>query len=188
MTQAEVADEFIALLKKNGLLTSYGDTVEKYIAKERKPLLENSRNIEEYIHKVNDSEKIIRIDIGGHTAPCHSYYSDRTNVIGKANVIFNTYFNDKYANDIKSAIDNSKKLLIRYIKSSMTRPILDYYGSYTKAREALYNNICDDMLEVDVPFSTVIPMFGKKRNGNEIIHWCEMLKGFGKFYTNIMST
>ena len=117
ITQRELVDEFMQFLKHNDLLDNYRELLyeriyDSYTNDTNFLLFSGSDTIEEYIHKVNDGNPILDIDIAFMTSDIktkHCPSSRNINDIFYIGNDFKHHFMWKYKKELAAMLENGKK-------------------------------------------------------------------------------
>lgn len=192
ITQRELVDEFIGFLTDKELLDKYREMLceridDSYLDEPHVLLFNESDTIEEYIHKVNDGKPILDIDIAIMTSDIKTKrYPSLKNIqnifcIGNE---FKYYFKCNHKQEVAAMLENGKKLLIRFLKSSEKKFAIERFVEGTNAlstimkpKNTIYNNI---------PTTTFIPMLNKVSNQGEFDMVMEVKSDFINYYIEHM--
>ena len=173
ITQRELADEFIGFLTDKELLDKYRELLyeriyDSYTNDTNFLLFSGSDTIEEYIHKVNDGNPILDIDIAFMTSDIktkHCPSSRNINDIFYIGNDFKHHFMWKYKKELAAMLENGKKLLIRFLKSNEMKFTIE---RLVKDMDALSDIMTPKtLLYKNVPSTIFSPMFNKVSNQGE---------------------
>lgn len=173
ITQRELVDEFIQFLKYNCLSDNYQELLteriyDSYPNDTNFLLFSGSDTIEEYIHKVNDGNPILDIDIAFMTSDIkteHCPSSRNINDIFYIGNDFKHHFIWKHKKELAAMLENGKKLLIRFLKSKEMKFTIEKFimdtnalGAIMNPKKTMYNNI---------PTTIFAPMLNRVSNQGE---------------------
>ena len=173
ITQRELVDEFIGFLTDKELLDKYRELLyeriyDSYTNDTNFLLFSGSDTIEEYIHKVNDGNPILDIDIAFMTSDIktkHCPSSRNINDIFYIGNDFKHHFMWKYKKELAAMLENGKKLLIRFLKSNEMKFTIEKFvrdtnalGAIMNTKKTMYNNI---------PTTIFAPMLNRVSNQGE---------------------
>ena len=173
ITQRELADEFIGFLTDKELLDKYREMLceridDSYTNDTNFLLFSGSDTIEEYIHKVNDGNPILDIDIAFMTSDIkteHCPSSRNIQNILRISNNFEHFFRCKYEKEIAAMLENGKKLLIRFLKSNEMKFTIERLVNDMDALSAIMTP--KTLLYKNVPSTIFSPMFNKVSNQGE---------------------
>ena len=192
ITQRELVDEFMQFLKHNDLLDNYRELLyeriyDSYTNDTNFLLFSGSDTIEEYIHKVNDGNPILDIDIAFMTSDIktkHCPSSRNINDIFYIGNDFKHHFMWKYKKELAAMLENGKKLLIRFLKSKKMKFTIEKFvmdtnalGAIMNTKKTMYNNI---------PTTIFAPMLNKVSNQGEFDIVMDVKSDFIKYYIEYM--
>ena len=192
ITQRELVDEFMQFLKHNDLLDNYRELLyeriyDSYTNDTNFLLFSGSDTIEEYIHKVNDGNPILDIDIAFMTSDIkteHCPSSRNINDIFYIGNDFKHHFMWKYKKEIAAMLENGKKLLIRFLKSKKMKFTIEKFvrdtnalGAIMNTKKTMYNNI---------PTTIFAPMLNRVSNQGEFDIVMDVKSDFINYYIEYM--
>ena len=182
ITQRELADEFMQFLKHNDLLDKYRELLceriyDSYTNDTNFLLFSGSDTIEEYIHKVNDGNPILDIDIAFMTSDIkteHCPSSRNINDIFYIGNDFKHHFMWKYKKELAAMLENGKKLLIRFLKSNEMKFTIERLVNDMDALSAIMTP--KTLLYKNVPSTIFSPMFSRINNQVEfdMVVWAKI--------------
>lgn len=189
ITQRELVDEFMQFLKHNDLLDNYRELLyeriyDSYTNDTNFLLFSGSDTIEEYIHKVNDGNPILDIDIAFMTSDIktkHCPSSRNINDIFYIGNDFKHHFMWKYKKELAAMLENGKKLLIRFLKSNEMKFTIEKFvmdtnalGAIMNTKKTMYNNI---------PTTIFAPMLNRVSNQVEFDIVMDVKSDFINYFT-----
>ena len=188
ITQRELVDEFMQFLKHNDLLDNYRELLceridDSYTNDTNFLLFSGSDTIEEYIHKVNDGNPILDIDIAFMTSDIkteHCPSSRNINDIFYIGNDFKHHFMWKYKKELAAMLENGKKLLIRFLKSNEMKFTIERLVKDMDALSAIMTP--KTLLYKNVPSTIFSPMFNKVSNQGEFDIVMDVKSDFIKYY------
>ena len=192
ITQRELVDEFIGFLTDKELLDKYRELLyeriyDSYTNDTNFLLFSGSDTIEEYIHKVNDGNPILDIDIAFMTSDIkteHCPSSRNINDIFYIGNDFKHHFMWKYKKELAAMLENGKKLLIRFLKSNEMKFTIE---RLVKDMDALSDIMTPKtLLYKNVPSTIFSPMFNKVSNQGEFDMVMDVKSDFIKYYIEHM--
>ena len=192
ITQRELVDEFMQFLKHNDLLDNYRELLyeriyDSYTNDTNFLLFSGSDTIEEYIHKVNDGNPILDIDIAFMTSDIkteHCPSSRNINDIFYIGNDFKHHFMWKYKKELAAMLENGKKLLIRFLKSNEMKFTIERLVKDMDALSAIMTP--KTLLYKNVPSTIFSPMFNKVSNQGEFDIVMDVKSDFIKYYIEYM--
>lgn len=192
ITQRELVDEFMQFLKHNDLLDNYRELLyeriyDSYTNDTNFLLFSGSDTIEEYIHKVNDGNPILDIDIALMTSDIKTKrYPSLKNIqnILRISNNFEHFFRCKYEKEIDAMLENGKKLLIRFLKSNEMKFTIERLVNDMDALSAIMTP--KTLLYKNVPSTIFSPMFNKVSNQGEFDMVMDVKSDFIKYYIEYM--
>ena len=192
ITQRELVDEFMQFLKYNDLLDNYRELLyeriyDSYTNDTNFLLFSGSDTIEEYIHKVNDGNPILDIDIAFMTSDIkteHCPSSRNINDIFYIGNDFKHHFMWKYKKELAAMLENGKKLLIRFLKSNEMKFTIERLVKDMDALSAIMTP--KTLLYKNVPSTIFSPMFNKVSNQGEFDIVMDVKSDFIKYYIEHM--
>ena len=192
ITQRELVDEFMQFLKHNDLLDNYRELLyeriyDSYTNDTNFLLFSGSDTIEEYIHKVNDGNPILDIDIAFMTSDIkteHCPSSRNINDIFYIGNDFKHHFMWKYKKELAAMLENGKKLLIRFLKSNEMKFTIERLVNDMDALSAIMTP--KTLLYKNVPSTIFSPMFNKVSNQGEFDMVMDVKSDFIKYYIEHM--
>ena len=192
ITQRELADEFIGFLTDKELLDKYREMLceriyDSYTNDTNFLLFSGSDTIEEYIHKVNDGNPILDIDIAFMTSDIkteHCPSSRNINDIFYIGNDFKHHFMRKYKKELAAMLENGKKLLIRFLKSNEMKFTIERLVKDMDALSAIMTP--KTLLYKNVPSTIFSPMFNKVSNQGEFDIVMDVKSDFIKYYIEHM--
>ena len=188
ITQRELVNEFMQFLKHNDLLDNYRELLyeriyDSYTNDTNFLLFSGSDTIEEYIHKVNDGNPILDIDIAFMTSDIktkHCPSSRNINDIFYIGNDFKHHFMWKYKKELAAMLENGKKLLIRFLKSNEMKFTIEKFvmdtnalGAIMSPKKTMYNNI---------PTTIFAPMLNRVSNQGEFDIVMDVKSDFINYY------
>ena len=188
ITQRELVDEFMQFLKHNDLLDNYRELLyeriyDSYTNDTNFLLFSGSDTIEEYIHKVNDGNPILDIDIAFMTSDIktkHCPSSRNINDIFYIGNDFKHHFMWKYKKELAAMLENGKKLLIRFLKSNEMKFTIERLVKDMDALSAIMTP--KTLLYKNVPSTIFSPMFNKVSNQGEFDIVMDVKSDFINYY------
>ena len=192
ITQRELVDEFMQFLKHNDLLDNYRELLyeriyDSYTNDTNFLLFSGSDTIEEYIHKVNDGNPILDIDIAFMTSDIktkHCPSSRNINDIFYIGNDFKHHFMWKYKKELAAMLENGKKLLIRFLKSNEMKFTIERLVKDMDALSAIMTP--KTLLYKNVPSTIFSPMFNKVSNQGEFDIVMDVKSDFINYYIEHM--
>lgn len=192
ITQRELVDEFIGFLTDKELLDKYREMLceridDSYPDEPHVLLFNESDTIEEYIHKVNDGNPILDIDIAFMTSDIktkHCPSSRNINDIFYMGNDFKHHFMWKYKKELAAMLENGKKLLIRFLKSNEMKFTIERLVKDMDALSAIMTP--KTLLYKNVPSTIFSPMFNKVSNQGEFDIVMDVKSDFIKYYIEYM--
>ena len=192
ITQRELVDEFIGFLTDKELLDKYREMLceriyDSYTNDTNFLLFSGSDTIEEYIHKVNDGNPILDIDIAFMTSDIKTKrYPSLKNIqnILRISNNFEHFFRCKYEKEIDAMLENGKKLLIRFLKSNEMKFTIERLVNDMDALSAIMTP--KTLLYKNVPSTIFSPMFNKVSNQGEFDMVMDVKSDFINYYIEHM--
>ena len=192
ITQRELVDEFMQFLKHNDLLDNYRELLyeriyDSYTNDTNFLLFSGSDTIEEYIHRVNDGNPILDIDIAFMTSDIkteHCPSSRNINDIFYIGNDFKHHFMWKYKKELAAMLENGKKLLIRFLKSNEMKFTIERLVNDMDALSAIMTP--KTLLYKNVPSTIFSPMFNKVSNQGEFDMVMDVKSDFINYYIEHM--